>query len=68
MATVIINEKACKGCGLCVDACPRTVLSLSSHKLNANGYLVAEVTDPERCVACAFCAIMCPDLAISVER
>lgn len=68
MAIVTINEKLCKGCGLCANACPKKVLALSEHKMNANGYLVAEVAHPEKCIACAFCAIMCPDLAITVEK
>lgn len=42
MAFVTINEKVCKGCGLCVFSCPKKVLELSEHKLNANGYPVAE--------------------------
>ena len=33
--TVTINELICKGCGLCVRACPKNVLALSKTKLNA---------------------------------
>ena len=66
MARITINEKVCKGCGLCADACPKNVISLS--RMNANGYYVAEAVNPQNCIGCAFCAIMCPDCAIEVER
>ena len=36
--TVTINELVCKGCGLCVLACPKNVLELSKTKLNAKGF------------------------------
>ena len=68
MAFVTINEKVCKGFGLCVFSCPKKVLELSEHKLNANGYPVAEAVRMEDCIGCAFCATMCPDCAIEVDK
>ena len=38
MVKVTINENLCKGCGLCVRACPKGVLALAKDKLNAKGY------------------------------
>ena len=38
MAVVTINEERCKGCGLCVRACPKKIMQLSKSKLNAKGY------------------------------
>ena len=63
-----INELVCKGCGLCVRACPKNVLELSRTKLNAKGYHPAEVARPEDCIGCASCARTCPDVAIRIER
>ncbi|HEX3026879.1 MAG TPA: 4Fe-4S binding protein, partial [Clostridia bacterium] len=37
-------------------------------KLNKKGYHPAHVTDMEKCIGCAMCATMCPDVAIKVER
>lgn len=68
MANVTINEEKCKGCGLCVRACPTKIVALSKTKLNTKGYHPAEVTDQGKCVACASCAITCPDAAITVEK
>ncbi|MCK9557696.1 MAG: 4Fe-4S binding protein [Clostridia bacterium] len=68
MAKAIINEALCKGCEMCVIACPKHILALSSTKLNSKGYHPAELTDESKCIGCASCAIMCPDVAITVER
>ena len=68
MVKVMINELLCKGCGLCVRACPKGVLALSKTKLNAKGYHPAEPVEPEACIGCASCARTCPDVAIRIER
>ena len=67
MATVKVDIDRCKGCGLCILACPRKIMELSSE-LNAKGYHPARVSDPEKCVGCAACAIMCPDCVLTVEK
>ena len=68
MVKVTINEIVCKGCGLCVRACPKSVLALSKTKLNAKGYHPAEFAVPEACIGCASCARTCPDVAIRIEK
>ena len=67
MAKVTIAGDGCKGCGLCVSACPKKILALTGE-INAKGYRPAVVTDAHACIACAFCAIMCPDAVITVEK
>lgn len=67
-----INTDLCKGCGLCIVACPKGVVKISS-KLNIKGYHPAEYVESKRrkkrkCTACALCAITCPDVAIEVFR
>jgi len=64
---VVIDKDRCKGCGLCIAACPNQVLAFSGE-LNKNGYNVVYMEDPEACVGCAFCAQTCPDIAIEVYR
>ena len=68
MAKVSFKEDACKGCGLCVDACPKKIVELDHHKINAKGFHPAGVTNMEECIGCGFCATMCPDVAITVEK
>ncbi len=65
---VTIDRDACKGCGLCVATCPKQVLRLDPDALNAKGYHPSEPAAPERCIACAMCAIICPDSAITVWK
>ena len=67
MANVIFNENMCKGCGLCVGACPKKIVKLKSE-LNAKGYQPAGVEEKDKCIACAFCATICPDCVITVEK
>jgi 2-oxoglutarate ferredoxin oxidoreductase subunit delta len=68
MNTVIFKTEKCKGCGLCVAACPKKIVALSKDNMNAKGFHPAEVTDPSACIACAFCAVMCPDTVITVHK
>ena len=68
MAKVTFNKNICKGCGLCVEACPLDLLALDKEEINRKGYSPAVILYPEKCVGCASCAIMCPDSVITVER
>jgi 2-oxoglutarate ferredoxin oxidoreductase subunit delta len=65
---VKINVEKCKGCGLCIHACPFSVLSIHTAAINTKGYHPVNASDPKRCIGCGFCAIMCPDGAISVYK
>lgn len=46
MANVTFNEDLCKGCGLCVDACPKKILRLSPERINVKGHHPAENDRP----------------------
>ncbi len=62
-----IENDRCKGCGLCVDACPKDVLEIS-NKVNTKGYFPAYQARPEDCIFCAICCIMCPDVAVAIRE
>lgn len=68
MAKLTFDTNRCKGCGLCVEACPKGLLAIARDKINQKGHHPAEITDQGKCVGCAFCAMMCPDCVIKVER
>ena len=65
---VKFDEAYCKGCSLCVDICPLNILELDNDRITEKGYHPAVVVDGEKCIACANCALMCPDSAITVEK
>ena len=65
---VNIDEKWCKGCGLCTHVCPVEILKLSSDTFNAKGYHPITVTDGDQCIGCASCATICPDVVFTVYR
>ena len=33
MARIIVDEKVCKGCGMCVHACPLKIIALDKTRL-----------------------------------
>ena len=62
-----VNDLYCKGCELCVAACPQNVLALDMERLTPKGYHPAKLVK-EGCTGCNICAIVCPDAAITVYR
>ena len=62
---VLVIWDRCKGCGFCIEFCPRGVLDYSD-KLNARGARPPVVVRPEECVGCGLCQDIGPDLAIFV--
>lgn len=66
--TVEIDVERCKGCDLCVVACPVDVLALNRREVNDRGYHYAMMAVPDNCIGCAACATVCPDACIEVYR
>ncbi len=64
--TVEIDIETCKGCELCIDACPQESLGMSKE-INALGYHYA-VLIQDNCTGCVNCALVCPDAVITVYR
>lgn len=64
----MVDEARCKGCRLCVVACPLHLLELAPRKVNAHGYPYVEQLRAEQCTGCAACGIVCPDGCIAVYR
>jgi len=66
LGTVVIDVDACKGCDLCIDACPPSVLEMTTHEVNARGYRYPVLL--AGCTGCKICAQVCPDFCFQVYR
>ncbi len=64
--TVVIDVEACKGCDLCIDACPPRVLVMTDHQVNTRGYRYPRLL--AGCTGCQACAQICPDFVFGVYK
>ena len=62
---IAVSDKLCKGCYLCIWACPWNVLEISEER-NWRGVKKPVATKIENCRACRLCEYYCPDFAIQV--
>ena len=72
---VVINREMCKGCYLCIRACPVKVLEKDTE-LNSTGTYPVKWTGSEivgnnsvgnnQCIACGNCYEVCPDVCIEI--
>jgi 2-oxoglutarate ferredoxin oxidoreductase subunit delta len=51
-----VDKKWCKGCGICVEFCPKDVLEIRDGKVN--------IKNIDQCIKCGQCELRCPDYAI----
>lgn len=61
-----IRSDRCKGCELCIAACPKHCLALDVDTVNVLGYHPIQLIDADACTSCAFCARVCPDVVFTV--
>ena len=64
--TVVIDVEACKGCDLCIDACPPSVLVMTSLEVNSRGYRYPRLL--AGCTGCRACSQICPDFVFQVYK
>ena len=57
---VLINQDWCKGCGICIEYCPKKILVAEGLDQKAR------VTDESLCINCTLCGVHCPDFAIEI--
>ena len=67
MPKIEVDANRCKACYLCVGVCPQKCLG-PSKTISKKGYFHAEMQHPEKCIVCAMCYRMCPDIAITVIK
>lgn len=64
-AEIHILKDQCKGCGYCIEFCPRKVME-ESDEINSRGVKPPKILDESKCILCGFCTAVCPDFAIFV--
>jgi 2-oxoglutarate ferredoxin oxidoreductase subunit delta len=66
MPKLYIEDKYCKGCGICIEFCPAKILK-PAQKINSRGYFLPESDEMDKCKQCGMCSLLCPDFAIVVS-
>ncbi|WP_037599919.1 4Fe-4S dicluster domain-containing protein [Streptacidiphilus rugosus] len=64
--TVVIDQEACKGCELCIAACPASVLVMTTDQVNVRGHRYPQLL--AGCIGCTACTAICPDFVFQVYR
>lgn len=64
MGKVKTNVFQCKGCGYCIEECPRKAISFSGH-ISEKGYDTIQIDD-SLCIACGSCYRVCPDRVFEI--
>lgn len=62
----MIFPRLCKGCGICLEKCPRKALFWGKI-LGVYSNLTPAV-DEKKCNLCGLCEIFCPDCALVVKK
>jgi 2-oxoglutarate ferredoxin oxidoreductase subunit delta len=63
--SVTIDRELCKGCYLCIQACPLKLLEPDTQP-NSTGTYPVRAVNQDKCIACANCFEACPDICISL--
>ena len=62
---IIVDERYCKGCSICIHFCPKNVLALAKE-VNIRGFYTPYIVNGAECTKCHQCELFCPDFAIFI--
>jgi 2-oxoglutarate ferredoxin oxidoreductase subunit delta len=62
---VVIEDKRCKGCAICVQVCNKDCIEIS-ESFNQGGYFYPAIRPDQECTGCGACVKLCPDFAVTV--
>jgi NAD-dependent dihydropyrimidine dehydrogenase PreA subunit len=68
--TVLVDPECCKGCQLCVVACPTKSLRMGGAR-NRLGHIPVEFLPGTGCTGCGVCFYACPEpaaIAVAVQE
>jgi len=63
---VLVDRELCKGCWLCINACPVKVLEKDSGLNSSGAYPAKPAAGSTACIACGSCYEVCPDVCIQI--
>lgn len=64
--SIVFDRNRCKGCGLCVDVCPKNIIYIDTEIDTSYGRGCAAAR--EGCIGCASCYTVCPDIAVTIKE
>jgi len=67
LASIVIDRRLCKGCGICIEFCPKKVLVMGDE-MDERGIRIPHARREQDCSFCGLCELYCPDFAICARR
>ncbi|HIX66772.1 MAG TPA: 4Fe-4S binding protein [Candidatus Anaerostipes excrementavium] len=64
-AKAVADTSLCKGCRLCVGACPVKAIEPLTE-INKKGYEIIRINE-EKCIGCGCCYRICPDYVFTIN-
>ncbi len=65
---VIFDSEQCDGCKLCIEFCPKELLTTDENKFNSRMLHYVVAIDNEVCVGCRMCERLCPTASIFIKE
>ena len=64
---IYVDDALCKGCDICIELCAENVFNRSEN-INSRGYYIPIPVGLNKCTGCMICELLCPELAVIIEK